>query len=461
VTKARAADRLLAPLFTTDTMEAVFSDRGRVQRMLDFEAALARAAARNGLIPAAAAPAIEAKCRGDLFDLDELAHSTAVAGNPAIPLVKQLTTLVTTDDAEAARYVHWGATSQDVLDTALVLQLREALALLEADLARLSNGLKGLADAHRLSVMPGRTFLQHALPTTFGLKIAGWLDAIGRHRARLREIRPRVLVLQFGGATGTLAALGTQGLEVAAALSADLGLALPDLPWHSHRDRVGEVAAVCGLLVGTLGKIARDISLQMQTEVGEAFEPAGPGRGGSSTLPQKRNPVGAMVVSAAATRVPGLVSIMLSAMVQEHERGVGGWHAEWDTLPEILMLAAGALHQLVQATAGLEVDVAQMRRNLDLIQGQILAEAVMMALSGQIGRSAAQQLVERASRTASAQKRHLRSVLAEDPQVNANLSGTDLDRLFDPGSYLGVAQTLIDRVLAATSLTSSAGEERT
>jgi 3-carboxy-cis,cis-muconate cycloisomerase len=286
---------------------------------------------------------------------------------------------------------------------------------------------------------------------TFGLKAAGWLSAVERHRARLRELRPRVLVLQFGGASGTLAALREHGLAVAAALADDLGLALPDVPWHAHRDRPAEVATTLGLLVGTFGKIARDLSLLGQTEVGEVSEPAAPGRGGSSTMPHKRNPVGAAVALAAATRVPALVSVMLTAMAQEHERGLGGWHAEWETLPEIFILTAGALGHLTHVAAGLEVHAARMAENLGASRGLVQAEAVAVALARHVGRQPAHELVERACRQAVEQGRHVRDVLAENAQVQAHLSAPDLERLFDPSRYLGLAGTFVDRALAARS----------
>ena len=443
--------RLFDPLFTTDRMRAVFSERNRLQGMLDFEAALARAEARVGVIPDSVVPAIEAQCRAELFDMEALARSVALAGNSAIPMVKELTALVSRSDSEAGRFVHWGATSQDAMDTGLVLQLREALDLIEQDLTRLSGATAQLAEAHQRTPLAGRTWLQQALPVTLGLKAAGWLSAIERHRVRIREIRPRLLAVQFGGAAGTLAALGEQGLEVAARLAEALQLALPDLPWHAHRDRIAEVATTLGLLVGTLGKIAKDISLLMQTEVGEAFEPAAAGKGGSSTMPHKRNPVGSAVVLAAAIRVPGLVSIMLNAMVQEHERGMGNWHAEWETLPEICLLSAGALGQVTQLLEGLEIDAARMRQNLDITRGLVLAEAVTMALGRHIGRLPAHHLVEQACRRAVEQGRHLREVLTDDPEVQAHLSSADLQRLFDPANYIGLAEQLVDRVLAARS----------
>lgn len=444
--------RLLDPLFTTDAMRGVFSDRGRLQGMLDFEAALARAEARVGVIPRTAVAPIEAQCRAERFDIDALASEAALAGNTAIPLVKALTALVARHDGEAARFVHWGATSQDAMDTGLVLQLRAALALIEADVADAAAAAAHLAATHKTTPLAGRTWLQHAAPVTFGLKAAGWLDAIERHRARLRELRPRILVLQFGGAAGTLAALGEQGLAVASALADELQLALPDLPWHAHRDRCAEVATTLGLLTGTLGKIARDISLLMQTDVGEAFEPATAGRGGSSTMPHKHNPVGCAVVLAAALRVPPLVSTMLAAMVQEHERGPGGWQAEWDTLPEICTMSAGALRHSTVMLEGLTIDARRMAENLDATRGRIFAEAVAIALAAHIGRPSAHRRVEQACHRASAEGRHLRDVLAEDPEVTAHIAADELARMFEPARYLGVAATLVDRVLATWSV---------
>jgi 3-carboxy-cis,cis-muconate cycloisomerase len=436
------------PLFTTDGMRAVFSDRGRLQGMLTFEAALARAEAVEGVIPEPAAAAIASHCRAELFDIQALARGGALAGNSAIPVVRQLIEIVGGSDAEAARYVHWGATSQDAMDTGLVLQLRTAIDLIDADLARLSDALARLAEDYRLTPIAGRTWLQHAAPVTFGLKAAGWLSAVERHRDRIRAARPRVLALQFGGAAGTLDALGDQGLRVAEAMAEDLHLSLPDLPWHAHRDRPAEVATALGLLVGTLGKVARDISLMGQTEVGEVAEPGESGRGGSSAMPHKRNPVRSAVVLAAAVRVPALVSVMLAAMVQDHERGLGGWHAEWETLPEICTLTAGALGQLTRAMADLEVHPERMQQNLGATHGLILAAAAATALARKLGRQPAHDLVERACRRAVDEGRHLREVLADDPQVRTILSEADLDRVFDVGNHLGLAGMFVDRVVA-------------
>jgi 3-carboxy-cis,cis-muconate cycloisomerase len=440
---------LFDPLFGSAAMGEVFSDAARLQRMLDFEASLARAEARCGVIPAAAAPAIASKCKADLIDANALAARTALSLNPAIPLVKQLTALVAKDDPEAARFVHWGATSQDANDTGLVLQIRQALDILDVDQASLCASLIELAQKHRSTPVAGRTLMQHALPTTFGAKVAGWLDAMNRHRERFAETRARVLVVQFGGAVGTLAALGEKGLQVAEALATELHLGLPAMPWHTQRDRMAEVATTLGLCTGTLGKIARDISLHMQTEIAEIFEPAGEGRGGSSTMPHKRNPVSAAVVLSAATRVPGLVSTMLSAMVQEDERGLGDWHAEWETLPEIFRLTGGALHQMATIVPDLEVDATRMRRNLDATQGLIFAEGVTMAMGKHIGKSAAHALVEAASKQARVSGKHLREVLAQDRSVTECLTSAELDRLFVPENYFGVAEKLVDRVVAA------------
>jgi 3-carboxy-cis,cis-muconate cycloisomerase len=335
------------------------------------------------------------------------------------------------------------------MDTGLVLQMRAGLARLEPDLQRLSDDLAKLAAAHARTPMPGRTLLQQAVPVTFGLKAAGWLSALERNRTRLAAARHAARALQFGGAAGTLSSLGQQGLEVAAALAKALDLDLPDLPWHGHRDRLADVAAVLGLLVGTSGKMARDIALLMQTEVAEASEPIGQGRGGSSTMPHKRNPIGCAVMLAAATRVPHLVATLLAAMPQEHERGLGGWHAEWETVPEIFLLASGALRHAADVVAGLTIDAAGMRKNLETTRGLIMAEAVMMALGDRIGRIEAHHLVEGACRRAVEEGSHLRDVLARNPAVTAHLSPDALDRLFAPDAYLGVAERFVQRVLAA------------
>ncbi|MBP0619813.1 3-carboxy-cis,cis-muconate cycloisomerase [Cupriavidus consociatus] len=446
--------RLTDPMFGSPAVLDIFSDPGTVQRMLAVEAALARAEAQCGVIPAAAARVITEVCRDvGAIDRDALAQAAVAAGNFAIPFVRQLTAAVAARDADAARFVHWGATSQDIIDTALVLQLGDALRVLDTGLIRLGEACAALATAHRATPMVARTWLQHALPTTFGCKAAGWLDALRRDLVRLDAARAQAHALQFGGAAGTLASLGDAAPNVAAALARELGLAVPVLPWHAHRDRVVEVATTLGMLTGTLGKMARDISLLMQTEVAEVAEPAGPGRGGSSTMPHKRNPVGCAAVLTASVRVPPLVATMLSGMVQEHERALGGWQAEWDTLPQIVTLAAGALRQMGEVVAGLQVDAARMRANLDLTHGLILGEAAMLELGGRIGRLQAHHVVERASRRAVADGTSLRDALArtlqEEPAHAGLLDDAMLDRLANPANYAGQSAAFADAAVQA------------
>ncbi|MFC4273782.1 3-carboxy-cis,cis-muconate cycloisomerase [Achromobacter aloeverae] len=449
---------LTAPMFGSPDVMEIFSGAGLIRRMLDVEGALARAEARCGVIPAAAAATIADVCaqpedggRQPVIDAEALAQGAIGVGNLAIPFVKQLTAAVAARDETAGRYVHWGATSQDILDTALVLQLVDALRIQDGRLTRLADDCAGLARRHRDTVMVARTWQQHALPTTFGLKAAGWLDALRRDLMRLQDTRGRVRVLQFGGAAGTLASLGPTAPDVAACLAGELALAPPALPWHTHRDRLVEVASTLGMLCGTLGKMARDISLMMQTEVAEVAEPAGAGRGGSSTMPHKRNPVGCAAVLAIATRVPALVSTMFSAMPQEHERALGGWQAEWDTLPDIVASTAGALRQMGEIIAGLEVDAARMRANLDLTGGLILGEAYMLALGQRLGRLPAHHLVECASRDAVAANvtllDALRKRLAADPALAGLLDDADLEQLADPTRYTGQAARYVDAVL--------------
>jgi 3-carboxy-cis,cis-muconate cycloisomerase len=440
--------KLFDELFRYDAVERIFSDTEHVQSLLHFEAALARAEASAGLFPEPQARSIGGECRVENFDLTALAKEAARAGNLAIPLVKKLTELVATENKDAARHVHRGATSQDVIDTACVLQLRRALELVEQDVSRLSATLAALAEKHCKTPIVARTWMQQALPSTFGFVVAGWLDALTRHRQRFAELGARVLVLQFGGAVGTLAALGGRGLEISKALAEELHLSLPAAPWHSHRDRMAEVATTLGLCVGTLGKIARDISLHTQTEVAELFEPAGEGRGGSSTMPHKRNPVTCAVVLAATARVPGLVNTMLSSMVQEHQRGLDGWHAEWETLPEIVSLTAGALHHLAEMMSGLEVDTQRMQQNLEATHGLIFAEAVSVALADRMGKMPAHLLVESACVKARTEGRHLKEALRDDRRLHGHLTAADLEGLFDVRNYLGYAEEFVNRILA-------------
>jgi 3-carboxy-cis,cis-muconate cycloisomerase len=440
---------LLAPMLSSAAMRAVCDDVACLQHMLDFEAALARAEAGTGVIPAGAADPIANACKATSFDLAALAEAAIRSGNVAIPLVKALTEKVAETDADAARYVHWGATSQDVIDTAAMLGLRSALDVLLPDLDRAIAGFAKLARRHRDIPVVARTWLQHALPMPFGLKLAEYAAALHRSRRRLRRLRSEGLALQFGGAAGTLAALGDNGLKVAERLAQGLSLPLPDAPWHSHRDRIAEAASMLAIVAGSCGKIARDIQLLMQTDVGEAFEPPGEGRGGSSTMPHKRNPVAAATALAAATMAPNLAATIFAAQVGDHERSAGPWHAEWPTLPTLLLVTSGALAAIVDIAEGLEVDAARMRANLDSTGGLIMAEAITMALAETIGKRKAHHLVEAASKKAVAGKKHLRDVLSEEAAIAAHLSPDRLAKLFDPMAYQGVSQALIDRLLAS------------
>ena len=440
---------LLAPMLSSAAMRAVCDDVACLQNMLDFEAALARAEAAIGVIPSSAAGPIGGACRAESFDLAALAEAATRSGNLAIPLVKALTANVAKADADAARYVHWGATSQDVIDTGTMLGLRAGIDALLADTGRAIAGFAKLARAHRHTAVVARTWLQHALPMPFGLKLAEYAAALHRSQMRLRRLHTETLALQFGGAAGTLAALGDKGLAVAERLAQELSLPLPEAPWHTHRDRIAEAASVLAILAGTCGKIARDISLMMQTDVGEAFEPAGEGRGGSSTMPHKRNPVAAATALAAATMAPNLAATIFAAQVQDHERSAGPWHAEWPTLPALLLVTSGALAAIVDIAGGLEVDELRMRANLDATGGLIMAEAVTFALTEKIGKSDAHHLVETASKKAVAEKKHLRDVLTADSKITAQLSTEQIAKLFEPMAYQGVSQTLIDRLLAS------------
>jgi 3-carboxy-cis,cis-muconate cycloisomerase len=443
---------LLAPLLSSAAMRAICDDAAFLQHMLDFEAALARAEAAVGVIPESAVAAIGTACRAEQFDLAELAEAATRSGNLAIPLVKMLTAHVAKADKDAARYVHWGATSQDVIDTATMLGLRAAIDALLVDLDRAVAGFARLAEKHRHTAVVARTWLQHALPMPFGLKLAEYAAALHRSRLRLQRLRREGLALQFGGAAGTLAALGDNGLVVAERLAQELDLPLPEAPWHTHRDRIAEIASVLAILSGTCGKIARDVSLMMQTDVGEAFEPAGEGRGGSSTLPHKRNPVAAAIALSAATMAPNLTATIFAAQVQDHERSAGPWHAEWPTLPTLQLVTSGALAAIVDIAEGLEVDADRMRVNLDATHGLIMAEAVTFALAEKLGKSDAHHLVEAATKRAIAEKRHLRDVLGDDPKVRAQLSADKIAELFEPMNYQGASQALIDRLLASLTI---------
>jgi 3-carboxy-cis,cis-muconate cycloisomerase len=429
--------------FCTPAMRSVFSDEAVVRRYVEVEVALAAAQARAGVIPEEAAEAIRRGARPEAIDLARLKAETDLVGYPIVGLVHQLASQL----GEAGRYVHWGATTQDIMDTATVLQVREALALVEDDLSAIETTLGGLAARHRTTVMAGRTHLQHALPVTFGYKAAVWLAMMRRHRQRLAELRPRVLVGQLAGAAGTLASLGDKGLAVHDALMDELGLGRPDAPWHVARDGFAEAVAFLGLVTGSLAKIATDVMLLMQTEVAEALEPFVEGRGSSSTMPQKRNPISCELIVAAARVVRSQVGLMLDAMLADHERATGPWQLEWVALPEAFLAASGALRQSRVMLEGLIVDAGRMRGNLDLTGGLIVAEAVMMALARHVGRGAAHDLVYGACRAALDNGTTLLAELELLPEVTRHLDAKRLAELTDPLNYLGSAPAMIDRLL--------------
>lgn len=434
-------------LFYKTEVNALFSAEAYLSAMLRFEAALAQAQAEHKMIPQAAADCITSCCTLDHIDIPSLTPAIGLAGNPNIPLVKQLTAAVKKINPEASKYVHLGATSQDVIDTALVLQVKAALILIQKDLKQLLNQLHQLAETHRHSIMAGRSFLQHARPITFGYKVATWMDGLIRSAQRIEDVLQENLVLQFGGAVGTLAGFGDKALPIAHTLAQKLDLALPPISWHTQRDRLVEVASTLGILTGNLGKIAKDISLLMQTEVAEVFEPSGAGKGGSSTMPHKRNPVGCVAILAAAQRSPSLLSTLFQSLPQDHERATGLWHAEWLPLVELCKITAGALQQALNMTDGLEVDTQRMLQNLELTNGLIYAENVSLALAEKIGKAAAHEHVEALCRQVVQTGAHLKMLVSADAMVGKHLSSADLDHLFDPANALGDCDRLIDAVL--------------
>ena len=432
-------------LYGTDAMRACMGEMAYLQRMLDVEAALARAQARLGIVPPAAAEAITAAAQAERLDLPALAAATRNTGYPVVGLVRQLSQLAGPD---AGRWTHWGATTQDIMDTAVVLQVRQGLALIRDELLAVNAGFAAMARTHRATVMAGRTHLQHALPVTFGYKVAVWLSPLITMLERLEQLRPRVEKLQFGGAAGTLASLGDQGLAVQEELAKELGLASPDIPWHVARDGIAEAVGFLGLLCGALSKIATDVILMMQTEVAEVAEPHQEGRGGSSTMPQKRNPISCEYIIAQSRGVHALVPQMLAAMAQDQERGTGPWQTEPLAVGQAFLLAHGALAQARVLAEGLTVDAARMQRNLDSTGGLIVAEQVMMGLAPALGRGEAHHVVNHACDLALQQGAPLAEVLMANPQVSARLSPEEVARLTDPSAYLGSTQAFIDRVLA-------------
>lgn len=432
-------------MFTTPEMTAVFSSATTIQRMLDVEAALARAQAKAGIIPQDVAEIIAAQCRAERFDLTALYQEAAETGTPAIPLVRMLGERV---GGDARKFVHWGATSQDVMDTAIILQIREGLDLLAGRLILIATACATLAERHRRTPMAGRTLLQHAVPITFGLKAARWLAQVTRQVLSLRALHERALVVQFGGAAGTLASLGKQGIRVMELLAQELGLTVPDLPWHTERDRIAEVATRLGIVAGAMAKVATDLALLTQTEVGEVSSTATSAMGGSSTMPHKRNPVEATAAIACARLAIGIVPIVLSSMIQEHERAAGNWQAERQAIPELFRATSGAVEWVHRALSNLEIDADRMRANLDLTQGLLMAEALTMALAPRLGRQQAYRIVQLASDRAVQEGRNLREVATSDGLILAVLTPEEIERVFDVTAYLGSTDAFIDRALA-------------
>ena len=442
-------DRFLA---SADAMR-VLDERAFVQAMLAFEAALARAQSAVGAIPAGVGSAVAAACDAAHFDVDAIVADGALAGTLAIPLVRQLTAAVAALDAEAALFVHWGATSQDVLDTAQVLVARRALALIDRDLAALITALLQLADRHGDAPMLGRTLMQPAQVISFGFKLAAWIAPLVRAQARLRASGAGALQLQLGGAVGTRAAMGEHGDAIAACMARELRLRLPPAAWHTQRDEIVALACDLGLLAGSLGKIGKDVSLMAQAEVGELAEPSGGGRGGSSTMPHKRNPVAAMVALSAASRAPQQVATLLAAMPQEHERGLGNWQAELAEFGALLACVHGAVAALAQAAAGLQVDPQRMARNIDALQGLVFAEALAMRAAREIGKADAHHWVESLSRRAVAEGSPLRDVaaqaLASHERLHGRISPDELTGLFDARAPAAHASALAGPQLQA------------
>lgn len=429
-------------LFAPDHVAEQVSERAWLQAMLDVEAALAAAEADAGIVPPEAAEAIAAACDAARFDPDALAREARDTNSPVVPLVRALAAEL---PEEAGRWVHWGATSQDVMDSASMLIARRTLPLIDDELRGVVRSCAALAGEHRATPMAGRTLLQQALPVTFGLKAAGWLAGVGEARERLAAVEPAA---ELGGAAGTLASLGDDGLRVLEGFSAKLGLAEPVLPWHTSRARVGELGAALALAAGALEKVALDVTLMAQTEVGELAESSGGGRGGSSTLPHKRNPVGAVRCGACARLARASATTLLGGMAQEHERASSGaWHAEWPALTDALALTGGAAWSLGESLSGLEVSPESMTRNLELTGGLLMAESVTMAIAGQTGRGEAKRIVDAASALAADSGRPFREVLMEDDRVSELLGPEGIDRALDPLAYLGSADAFIDRAL--------------
>lgn len=440
---------LYETIFYSAKVNKLFTNDAVISYMLQFERALAQAQGMHNVIPGASAIVIDTCCKVENINKDQLIAEASPGGNINIPLVKQLTAVVKQHDTESARYVHLGATSQDVIDTAIMLQCRDAVTIITEDLKQLIGQLASLVEKHRNTIMTGRSFMQHARPVTFGYKVAGWLDALLRSRKETGELLKEGFVLQFGGAVGTLSGMREHGLTIAETMSKSLHLNNPSKPWHTERDYVVTIATTLGMLAGNIGKIAKDISLLMQTEIAEVFEPPAPGKGRSSTMPHKRNPVGCIVILANCARIPSLVSTMLSCMTQDHERATGLWHAEWETLADIVKLTAGIVSKSVELTDGLEVNSEKMLINLELTNGLIYAENVSFALAEKIGKAGAHELIDKCCKDALSKKIHLKTVLAANEEIKNYLSAEQISFLLNPANSLGLAEQFIQRVLDA------------
>ena len=436
---------ILGNIFGNEAMRNIWSDGNRIQKYLDFEAALARAQARLKIVPQDACDEIQRHCKIDQLDFDKLRKETERIGYPVLPVVAQLVKLC---KGGLGEWCHWGATTQDITDTATIMQIRESLVLVEQDINAISDSLAALAKKYRDTPMAGRSNLQQAVPITFGYKCATYLAAFERHKQRLKQLRERVFVFEFGGAAGTLSSLGKDGLKVQVELAKELNLAQPEIAWHTVHDRIAEVGCVLGLVTGICGKIAYDVKLMMQTEVEEVYEPFHEGRGSSSTMPQKRNPISCVYITAQNGVIRTQVTALLNAMEQDHERSTGQWEIEWIVLPEIFVLSAGCLAQTRFLVAGLQVDEKKMRANLDITKGLIVSEAVMMGLGPHLGRQYAHDLVYDICRQVVATGRPLAELLAENQEIAKHISKAELAKLCDPANYLGQAGEMVDRVLS-------------
>lgn len=436
-------------IFASAALREVWSDESRTQKYLDWEAALARAQASLGIIPLEAAAEITRVCKVGNIDFARYARDTLTIGYPVLGIVHQIADLC---EGEAGNHCHWGATTQDVTDSATILQIRASFDIIGRDLDRAIAATARLAREHRSTPMAGRSNLQQAVPMTFGFKMARLLATLCRHRQRLAEIRPRIEVFEFGGAVGTLASLGDRGLDVQVALARELGLAQPDIAWHTERDRVAEAGCFLGLLTGTLAKFATDLKLMMQTEVGEASEPFVANRGSSSTMPQKRNPISCCYIHACAASVRQGVAALLDAMVEDHERATGPWEIEWIALPDVFTLAGGALSQACFVLEGLEVHPERMLTNLNMTHGLVVSEAVMMGLAPKMGRDKAHDVLYAICHDPKMGEQSLTDFLLAREDVTARLSEAEIRTLTDPVNYLGLAEAMVDRVLQQSGL---------